>query len=63
MQQIKGAFSIHKIIFHLPKLDYLNELSIYMLMQYRQAAKWKLDLTLDCEENLKTPNQKKKKPT
>ena len=26
-------------IFHLPKLDYLNELSIYMLMQYRQAAK------------------------
>ena len=25
-------------------------------------AKWKLDLTLDCEENLKTPNQKKKQP-
>ena len=31
-------------IFHLPKLSYLNELSIYMLMQYRQAVKWKLDL-------------------
>ena len=24
-------------------------------------AKWKLDLTLDCEENIKTPNPKKKK--